>query len=142
MSETTIHKDLAVLSAVLSYAVSEGYLSINPLIYARKRSNRRKTVKEYSVKYFTIEQAKWFLWALDNPIDIKHKAHTRKLKNGTTYTVLEYTQSWQLPLNGASVFSFFFLQETDGVRIWHLPGMIWILKNARSMFVRPLPRRR
>ena len=68
LSETTIHKDLAVLSAVLSYAVSEGYLSINPLIYARKRSNRRKTVKEYSVKYFTIEQAKWFLWALDNPI--------------------------------------------------------------------------
>ena len=107
LSETTIHKDLAVLSAVLSYAVSEGYLSINPLIYARKRSNRRKTVKEYSVKYFTIEQAKWFLWAQDNPIDIKHKAHTRKLKNGTTYTVLEYTQSWQLPLKWRFCFQLF-----------------------------------
>ena len=87
---------MAVLSAVLSYAVSEGYLSINPLILCQTL-NRRKTRQRIFGEVFTIEQAKWFLWALDNPIDIKHKAHTRKLKNGTTYTVLEYTQSWQLP---------------------------------------------
>ncbi len=101
-----------------------------------------KRSKEYSVKYFTIEQAKWFLWALDNPIDIKHKAHTRKLKNGTTYTVLEYTQSWQLPLKWRFCFQLFlFTGDRRGENL-ALTGMIGFWKNARSMFVGLCPRRR
>ena len=38
LSESSIRKDGAVISALLSYAVSESYLDINPIIYAGKTS--------------------------------------------------------------------------------------------------------
>lgn len=107
LSDGTIRKDLAVLSAMLSYAVSQGYITINPLIYAKKRSNRRKPTEEYKVEYFSIEQAKWFLWALDHPIDIRHKAHESTMKNGLTYSTPEYTQRWKLPLKWRFCFQLF-----------------------------------
>lgn len=50
MSEGTIRKDIAVLSAVLSYGVSEGFLAINPLIYSDKRRGHKKATKEYKVE--------------------------------------------------------------------------------------------
>lgn len=98
LAESTIKKDGAIISSLLSYAVSEGYLNINPLIYSGKQTTRKKAPSEYKVKYFTIEQAKRFLWALDNRIEIKHVAHDRTHPNGKKYHVSEYTQDWQLSL--------------------------------------------
>ena len=71
LSEGTISKDLAIISAMLSYACRWSLHIINPIIYSGKQKQGRKAKKEYKVNYFTIEQTKWFLWALDNPIPEK-----------------------------------------------------------------------
>lgn len=97
-SEATIYKDRCLVSSMLSYAVGEGLLEVNPILYAGRQRKPQKARKEYQVEYFTIEQTKWFLWALDNPIQIRHEAHYRTNKNGTRYLVPEYTQTWSLPL--------------------------------------------
>lgn len=98
LSEATIKKDCAIVSALLSYAVGEGLLRINPLIYSGTQKRHKKPAAEYKVKYFTIEQTKTFLWVLDHPIPVKHEAHTCKKKNGSTYQVQEYTIDWQLSI--------------------------------------------
>lgn len=104
LSENTIHKDCCLISTMLSYAVGEGLLSINPILYAGKQKRSKKPQKEYKVDYFTIEQTKAFLWALDNPIGIKHKAHDRVQKNGKVYHVPEYQQEWKLSLQWRAYF--------------------------------------
>lgn len=98
LSEATITKDCAIISSILSYAVGEGLLPLNPIIYSGKQKRRNKARKEYKVTYLTIEQVQRLLWAFDNPILIKHAAHDRTHKNGKTYHVPEYTQEWQLSL--------------------------------------------
>lgn len=98
LSEATITKDRNLISSMLNYAVGEGLLDINPLLYAGKQQRGKKVKKEYAVEYFTLEQTKWFLWALDNPIEVKRAAHYRTNRNGTKYLVPEYTQTWELSL--------------------------------------------
>lgn len=104
LSESTITKDRATVSTLLSYAVGEGLLQINPLIYAGKQSQGHKTKKEYKVNYLTIEQTQAFLWALDNPIIVQYPERTRKKSNGESYTVAAYTQEWRLPLKWRAYF--------------------------------------
>lgn len=122
LSEGTITKDKAVISAMLSYAVFEGMLTINPLIYSGKRRSRQKATKEYKVDYFTIEQTQWFLWALENEIDIKRKAHDCKRKDETTYKVREYSQKWKLPLKWRL---FFVLSLFTGNRRGETISLTW-----------------
>lgn len=122
LSEGSINKDKAVISSLLSYAVYEGLLSINPLIYSGKRRGRQKASKEYTVDYFTIDQTKWFLWALENEIEIKHKAHECKRKDGSKYMVKEYTQKWKLPLKWRV---FFMLSLFTGERRGEVISLTW-----------------
>lgn len=104
LGESSIKKDCSIISSMLSYSVGEGFLELNPLLYSGKQ--KRKTAKkENRPDYFTIEQTKWFLWALDNPVEITHKAHYRTNKKGTRYLVPEYTQTWQLSSMWRSYFS-------------------------------------
>lgn len=98
LSEATIRKDRSIISSILSYAVSEGYLKVNPLIYSGKQKRHKSTDKEYEVKYFTIDQTKRFLWALDSPIAVLVKGRDRKHKNGSIYHVPDYTREWTLSL--------------------------------------------
>ena len=93
LSESTITRDCAIVSSLLSYAVGEGLLTINPLIYAGKQSKGHRPKKEYKVKYLTIEQTQAFLWALDNPITIKYGGRKRKNKSGEVYSIKEYQTS-------------------------------------------------
>lgn len=96
LSEASIQKDVAVISALLSYAVSEGYLDINPIIYAGKTSkNRSHTVSGKQVKYFTTEQLIRFIDALERPISIEHKEHTTTVR-GKSYKVQAYIQKFSL----------------------------------------------
>lgn len=106
LSEGTISKDVAIVSAMLSYAVGEELIKINPLIYSGKQKRGKKAPKEYKVSYLTVEQTKWFLWALDNPVMVKRKAHDCKKSNGQTYHVEEYSQEWRLPLKWRVYFYF------------------------------------
>lgn len=94
LSENTITKDIAIISTLLSYAVGEGYLPMNPLIYAGKQSKGHKAKKEYKVKTLELPQIQAFLWALDNPIRIKYPAQKRTASNGKIYSVKEYYQTW------------------------------------------------
>lgn len=96
LSDNTIQKDCAIVSSLLSFAVSEGLLQLNPIIYAGKHGRHHKRRKEYKVDYFTIEQTKRLLRALDEPIAIKAKDRKRKKKDGTEYTVKGYTTIWKL----------------------------------------------
>lgn len=104
LSESTIARDCSIISSLLSYAVGEGLLTINPLIYAGKQSKGRKARKEYKVDYFTIEQTQRFLWALDNPIPIRHRAHGQVDDTGKPYHVREYVQLWKLSLKWRAYF--------------------------------------
>lgn len=96
LSDNTIRKDCAIVSSMLSYAVSEGLIAINPIIYSGKHGRHRKQLKEYKVDYFTIEQVKRFLRALDEPVRIKIKAQDRTDDTGKIYHVQMYTQKWTL----------------------------------------------
>lgn len=75
LSDATIRKDCAVISALISYAVSEGYLEMNYLIYSGKTQKRRSvTKKAEGVRYFTMEQLIRFIEALERE-DTKWKLY-------------------------------------------------------------------
>ncbi len=104
LSESTITKDFATVSSILSYAVGEGLLPLNPLIYAGKQAKGHKVKHEYKVQYLTIEQTQAFLWALDHPIMVQYPARQRKKSNGELYTVAAYSQEWKLSLKWRAYF--------------------------------------
>lgn len=104
LSEGTITKDLATVSTLLSYAVGEGLLQVNTLIYAGKQSKGRKKKVEYKVKCLTIEQTQALLWALDNPIRIKYGRRYRLTADGKSYPVKAYYQDWSLSLKWRAYF--------------------------------------
>lgn len=96
LSEASIRKDGAVISALLSYAVSEGYLDINPIIYAGKTAkNRSSAAQNKQVRYFTVEQLMRFIDALERPIEVIHQEHTSTVR-GKSYKVQQYTQTFSL----------------------------------------------
>lgn len=95
LSASTIQIDRALISSILSYAVQEGYLALNPLIYAGKQRGKKQTAKEYHTTQFTPEQAKKFLWLLDHSVDITYQSHTTTC-HGKPASVREYTRSWSL----------------------------------------------
>lgn len=92
ISDASIKKDCAVVSAILSYAVGEGYLDMNYLIYSGKQKRRNKASKETKLKYFTIEQLIRFIDAMETTIPVPHKAHKRTNSNNKSYNVPEYIQ--------------------------------------------------
>lgn len=104
LSENTIRKDCAIISSMLSYSVGEGFMDINPIIYSGRQKTHKKAAKEYKVDYFTINQAKCLLRAMDEPIRIKHKAHDQTDDTGKVYHVPLYTQKWQLSLKWRAFF--------------------------------------
>lgn len=96
LSESSIRKDCAVISALLSYAVSEGFLDMNILIYSGKAQKRHQEAqKDKRVKYFTPAQLIRFIDALERPIEVLHQEHTTAVK-GKSYQVRPYTQTFQL----------------------------------------------
>ena len=75
LSPASVTKDCLVISAMLSYAVSEGYLELNKLIYSGKVSKRRKSIADTKPQYFTVEQLIRFIDALNHPIEVVHQEH-------------------------------------------------------------------
>lgn len=121
LSESTITKYRATISTILSYAVEEGYLAINPLIYAGKQRGRGKVKREYKTKQLTVDQAKRFLWILSHPVTIKHQAHTVQRK-GKPVEIKEYTQLWSLDLKWQL---FFYIALFTGARCGEIVSLLW-----------------
>ena len=96
LSDSSIKKDCVIISAMLSYAVSEGLLDMNMLIYAGKVTGRKEAKKETLPKYFTMEQLIRLIDALERPIEIVHKEHKTTVR-GKQYGVKEYVQTFQVP---------------------------------------------
>ena len=97
LSPASIKKDCLVISALLSYAVSEGLLDMNMLIYSGKVSGRRQPRKETKPRYFTLEELTRFIDALERPIDVVHREHESR-QNGNVRTVKAYTQTIHVKL--------------------------------------------
>lgn len=112
LAESSITKYRATISSILSYAVEEGYLSINPLIYAGKQRGHGKVKREYKTKQLTIDQAKRFLWILDHPVTVRRKEHMVK-RNGKLVKIKEYEQPWSLDLKWQL---FFYIALFTGAR--------------------------
>lgn len=121
LSEQTIKRMTLVLSAMLSYAVSLGWLSINPLIFSGKQRRKQSKRKEYEVEYLSIDQVKNFLWILDNPIKIRRKAHVSKRGNAICQTK-EYFQDWELSTKWRF---FFYLSLFTGDRRGENISLTW-----------------
>lgn len=98
LSDSSIQKDCALVSSVLSYAVAEGILDMNMLIYAGKVKKGQKSPKataKKKIKYFTTEQLIRFIDALERPIEVVHQEHVTTVR-GKQYQVQPYTQTFQL----------------------------------------------
>ena len=121
LSESTITKYRATISTVLSYAVEEGFLAINPLIYSGKQRGRGKVKREYKTKQLSVEQAKQFLWILDHPVTIRRKEHTA-MRNGKRVKIKEYSQLWSLDLKWQL---FFYIAIFTGARRGEIVSLTW-----------------
>ena len=97
LSDASISKDCLIVSAMISYAVSQGLLDLNMLIYSGKVTGRKKPKKESKPQYFTVEQLIRFIDALETPMEVLHQEHTTTIK-GKTYTVKPYTQIFRVKL--------------------------------------------
>lgn len=121
LSEQTLKRMTLVLSAMLSYAVSLGWLPINPLIFSGKQRRKKSASKEYEVEYLTVEQVKKFLWLLDNPVMIRRKSHVSRRGESFCLTK-EYFQEWNLSIKWRF---FFYLSLFTGDRRGENISLTW-----------------
>ena len=135
LSESSIGKFNAIVSTLLSYAVGEGLLQINPLIYAGRQAKGRRTKREYKVKTLEIPQVQALLWAFDNPISIGYGERKRKDSFGKVYSIQKYRQTWQLSLKWRA---YFYLSLFAGDRRGENISLTWnsVDFSARSVRIK------
>ena len=116
----TIKWTFTCINSVIKYAYRMEIIEKNPC--DRIALPRIKQVRE--IKYFTLDQAKTFLKALEGTYPIKMKAHTRTLKStGQTYRVPEYTENRDRISTQFQVY--FYLALYGGFRRGEMVALTW-----------------
>ena len=87
-SEETIRTARIVLSSVLSAAVEDGYITVNPCS-VRQRKHKHKKVTEKAIRCFTAEQAALFMDMIEKPIPVIVGAHISK-RHGKEVMIKEH----------------------------------------------------
>lgn len=119
LAVATIRRYMAVLSSILSWAVTMRLIPSNPMEHVRAP---REGYKEARPKSFTVEELKRFMEALELPQTASYKTHTRTAQSGTVYRVQEYQESRKL----SEQFKLFFtLAVFSGCRRGELIALDW-----------------
>jgi integrase len=118
-SPVTIKKNHAIISSMLSQAVLWQLIESNPCDRVSPPKDKKVTEE---VKHFTLEQAEFFLNALEMEYTTKYKAHDRTDDTGKKYHVPEYIESRSIPTQ----FKVFFnLALFGGLRRGELIALTW-----------------
>ena len=114
----TIKRTHAVINSVFKYAYRMEIIKDNPC----SRVQIPKAETDTSLHYFTLEQAKTFLKALEKEYTYKYKGHQRTDDTGKIYHVGEYEEKHSIPFQWRV---FFNLSLFGGFRKSELVALTW-----------------
>lgn len=119
LSQGTVRRHAAVLSAMLSQAVRWNLIESNPM--DRVQVKKPAAVEKKPV-CFTQEQAEIFLNILDKPLVYEYSQRTRKGTAGNIYQIQEYQTNRSIRLQ---LKLFFYLAMFTGCRRGELIALTW-----------------
>lgn len=119
LSQGTIKRRAAVLSAMLSQAVRWNLIESNPM---ERVQVKKSTSPEEKPMCFTQEQAEAFLTALDEPLYYQYGKRKRTGRDGSIYEIQEYQAARNIHLQ---LKLFFYLAMFTGCRRGELISLTW-----------------
>lgn len=122
LSHGTIKRRMAVLSAMLSQAVRWNLIASNPMDRVQLKQLDIEPQEE-KIRYFTQEEAKIFLTAIDDYLTAHEYATRHRIDNsGNVYPVNAYVLEHEVPLQ---MKLFFYLAMFSGARRGELIALEW-----------------
>ena len=124
LSQSTVKRRAAVLSAMLSKAVQWDLIERNPMdsVQIKKNTCQSNTLPEESVKCFTQEQAEIFLSILDKPLLYDYGNQTRRNSSGKICQIQPYQADRNIKLQ---LKLFLYLATFTGCRRGELIALTW-----------------
>lgn len=124
LSQSTVKRRAAVLSAMLSKAVQWNLIERNPMdsVQIKKNTFQSNTLPEESVKCFTQEQAEIFLSILDKPLLYDYGNRTRRDSSGKICQIQPYQADRNIKLQ---LKLFLYLATFTGCRRGELISLTW-----------------
>ena len=119
LSQGTVKRRAAVLSAMLSQAVRWNLIESNPM---ERVQVKKSTSPEEKPMCFTQEQAEAFLTALDEPLYYQYGKRKRTDRDGSIYEIQEYQAARNIHLQ---LKLFFYLAMFTGCRRGELIALTW-----------------
>lgn len=121
ISQSTVKRKMAVLSAMLSQAVRWNLIASNPMERVQIKAFQQEP-EEKVIKCFDQEEAEAFLTALENPLVYEYKARQRKDRKGKIYKVEEYESTRAVQ---TQIRFFLYLAMFTGCRRGELIALRW-----------------
>lgn len=118
-SPKTIRHYYTVINSVFRYAFKKEIIRENPCL---RCDDLPKVKRDTDLHYFTLEQSKRFLGALDREYSLEYKERKRKDSSGSIYTVKAYTSTRKIsPMWKA----YFFIAIYGGFRRGEICALTW-----------------
>ena len=115
----TIRYTFTAINSVMKYAYKKGMIDENP---CDRCDDLPKVVHDNELHYFTVDQAKRFLAALDLQYEEQNKAHKRHLQDGKTIDISAYTELHSIPFQYKI---FFYIAIFGGFRKSEILALTW-----------------